>query len=228
MPAPISVIIPTLNAAPALGPTLAVLVEGLEAGLIRELILSDGGSHDAIAGVAEAAGAKLLCGAASRGGQLRRGAEAAKGDWLLFLHADTGLSPGWASDVTRHLQAGPELAACFSLRFRASGLAPRIVAGWANLRTRMFSLPYGDQGLLVSRRLYDSVGGFRDMPLMEDVAIARALRGRIRLLSATGSTDASRYQADGWFRRGAFNLSTLIRYFQGIEPAELAARYNRR
>ena len=91
MPAQISVVVPTLNAEPALGACFGALMEGLEHGLIRELIVSDGGSDDATGAVAQAWGAEVLHGPASRGGQLQRGVGAARGDWLLILHADTVL-----------------------------------------------------------------------------------------------------------------------------------------
>jgi hypothetical protein len=227
MRAPVSVIIPTLNAAPGLPATLACLAEGLDAGLIRELILSDGGSTDDIAALAGHAGARLVTGPAGRGGQLARGARAAQGDWLLFVHADTHLGPGWAAAVLAHLRNHPGAAGYFRLTFRADGLAPRLVAGWANLRARRLHLPYGDQGLLIPRPLYDAAGGYPDIPLMEDVALARALGARMRPLDASAATSAARYQAQGWWRRGLRNHVTLLRYLMGTDPATLARSYAR-
>ena len=227
MRAPVSIIVPTLDAADDLPATLASLAEGLQAGLIRELILSDGGSADAIGAVADAAGAVLIAGPKGRGGQLRRGAQAAQGDWLLFLHADTRLGPGWAGAVLAHLRDNADRAAYFRLRFRASGPAPRVVAGWANLRARLFGLPYGDQGLLIARDLYLAAGGHPDIPLMEDVALARALSGRLAALDATAHTSAARYQRQGWLRRGGRNLLILVRYLLGADPARLARAYAR-
>ncbi|MEP5182409.1 glycosyltransferase, partial [Tateyamaria sp.] len=104
MRAPISVVIPTLNAEASLTGCLTALMEGLEAGLIRELIISDGGSTDMTLTLAEAWGAEIVSGPASRGGQLRRGCAKAQSDWLLVLHADTRLAPGWTGPVTAHLQ----------------------------------------------------------------------------------------------------------------------------
>ncbi len=223
MRAKLSVIIPTLNAASGLERSLPALAEGLQAGLIRELVLSDGGSTDATLQIAEAAGAEILQGPASRGGQLRRGAGAAGGDWLLFLHADSVLPQGWADTVLGHLPSGHP--AVFKLAFDATGVMPALVAGWANLRTRAFGLPYGDQGLLISRKGYDAAGGFADIPLMEDVAMARALGKRPRLLPLALTTSAERYERDGWLRRGTRNLSLLVRYLCGADPAKLARRY---
>jgi len=104
---------------------------------------------------------------------------------------------------------------------------PRLVAGWANVRTRVLGVPYGDQGLLISKDLYDAVGGYRDHPLMEDVAMARALKGRVKLLEEAVSTDARRYLAGGWLRRGARNLWTLLRYLMGADPSRLARGYHK-
>ncbi len=86
-------------------------------------------------------------------------------------------------------------------------------------------MPYGDQGLLLSRADYDAIGGYRDMPLMEDVALARRLRGQLHMLPLSVTTSAARYQRDGWLRRGGRNLSLLLRYLGGADPARLARRY---
>ena len=225
MPAPISVIIPTLNAEAVLPRCLESLMEGLEAGLIRELVISDGGSTDATGALAQAWGAEVVQGRASRGGQLRRGCAAAKGDWLLVLHADSRLSPGWAEVAVRALGAADQ-AHWFQLRFDQGGLPARIVAGWANLRSRM-GLPYGDQGLLICKTLYDGHGGYRDIPLMEDVALARALKGQLAGMEAQVTTSADKYRRQGWLRRGGRNLWTLLRYLAGADPERLAAAYRK-
>ncbi|OAN72339.1 glycosyl transferase [Sulfitobacter sp. EhC04] len=225
MRAPITVIIPTLNAAEVLPDCLVALMEGLEAGMIRELIVSDGGSQDATAALADAWGAKVLQGAPSRGGQLRRGCAQAGGDWFLILHADTRLQPGWTDCMHHHMRNSSHAGWCRH-KFDKGGLAARLVSGWANLRSR-FGLPYGDQGLLISKALYERVGGFPDIPLMEDVAMARALRGQLSALDAFAVTSADKYQRQGWLRRGARNLWTLVRYCAGSDPEQLAQRYQR-
>lgn len=225
MPAPLSVIIPTLNSAQSIGPTMRALWEGVETGLIAEVILVDGGSTDEIAEIAEALGADFVTSVKGRGTQLAAGAEAAKGAWLLFLHADTELSDGWASVVLAHLNSSKK-AGYGRLAFNANGFAPAAVAGWANLRSRVFGLPYGDQGLLISQELYRRSGGFQDIPLMEDVAIARALKGNLTALGFIARTNADRYERDGWIKRGWRNLTTLALYFLGNSPEKLVARYN--
>ncbi|WP_417270206.1 TIGR04283 family arsenosugar biosynthesis glycosyltransferase [Celeribacter sp.] len=227
MRAPISIVIPTLNAAPQLAETLARVIKGVDAGVVRELIVSDGGSTDDIARLADTVGAEWVEGPAGRGGQLARGAEAAQGAWLLFLHADTWLPEGWSDVALAHL-AHPDRALVFSLSFRGGGAMARLTGGWANLRTRLFGLPYGDQALLISRALYDEIGGFADIPLMEDVDIARRLgRGRITLSGRAVQTDPSRYQERGWLSQGGRNLWRLLRYFAGADPRQLARSYRR-
>lgn len=227
MPAPLSVVIPTLNAAADLAELLPQLMEGVAAGLVRDVIVSDGGSKDDIAKLAEAVGAEFVTGPAGRGGQLRRGVSASRADWILVLHADSRLPEGWSALVREAMEV-PDRAFAFGLQFRATGLAPRLVAGWANLRSRFFALPYGDQGLLIPRALYEAAGGYPDIPLMEDVALVRALERPVQLLPAVISTSVDRYRADGWFRRGAGNLWLLLRYLAGADPARLAKAYSQR
>jgi len=225
MQAPLSIIIPTLNAAPALPATAAALMEGVEAGLVRHLVLSDGGSTDWTARIAQELGALWEPGPKGRGGQLARGAARTGAPWLLFLHADTHLGPGWARAVLTHMNTDPDKAAYFRLAFRSDARPARVVAGWANWRARALGLPYGDQGLLVPRALYDSAGGYPDQPLMEDVEMATALKGRLVALPVAARTSAARYEAEGWFTRGGHNLATLCRYRLGASPARLARRY---
>lgn len=225
MPAQISVIIPTLDAEPALKSCFSALLEGVDQGLIRELIVSDGGSSDASGAVAQAWGAEVIHGPPSRGGQLRRGVAEAKGEWFLILHADTVLQKGWTEAVQAHLSM-PERAGWFRLAFDAKGSAAALVAGWANLRSRA-GLPYGDQGLLVHRDLYHAVGGYPDQPLMEDVDMARRLRGRLCALDAVAMTSAAKYRREGWLRRGGRNLWTLARYIAGTPAERLVRSYNR-
>lgn len=225
MGAPISIVIPTLNAEKGLMKSLPALMEGLPRGLIREVIISDGGSDDQTQRLADQSGAVFITGEASRGGQLRRGAEIAKGDWFLFLHADTELSQGWSEVIERHLASNQP--GYGKLQFAGGGLAGKVVACWANLRSRLFGLPYGDQTLLIPRSLYQKIGGFQDIPLMEDVAMARSLKGRLAALEYTARTSPERYKRNGWLRRGGRNIVILTRYLLGASPERLAEAYRR-
>lgn len=227
MRAAVSVVIPTWNAAEGLSRSLPSLMEGLQAGVIRELIVSDAGSEDQTSQIAEEVGANVVTGPASRGGQLRRGAAAAGGEWLLFLHADTELPVSWSDAVAEHLETHSASAAYFKLSFVERGFGARWTAGWANLRSRLFGLPYGDQALLISRRLYDQIGGYPDQPLMEDVAIARALKGQLRAMPLSVRTSGAKYVQSGWLHRGRRNLWLLLRYLCGADPHVLAQHYQR-
>jgi rSAM/selenodomain-associated transferase 2 len=226
MPAPLSIIIPTLNAAGDLPDCLQALMPGLELGLIREVIVSDGGSEDATPRIAGDTGATFLTDAKGRGAQLAAGADAARGGWLLFLHADTMLSPDWAERAAHHMERRAETAAAFTLKYRSDDRAARWLEARANRRARILGLPYGDQGLLISRKLYDAVGGFADVPLMEDVMIARALgKKRLVLLSAEARTSAEKYERDGWRKRAWSNAWLLTRFLMGASPETLAKVY---
>lgn len=226
MQAKLSIIIPSLNAGAGLPATLDSLLPGVASGVIREVILSDGGSTDATCQIADDAGCEIVTGPPGRGAQLVRGAESARGEWLLFLHADTHLPQDWVGAVIHHMSERDD-AAVFELSFRARGVMPALVAAWANWRTRAFGLPYGDQCLLISRLLYDALGGFEPLPLMEDVAMARKLKGHLTVLPEVVSTSAIRYQKNGWLRQGARNLWMLLRYFAGADPTILGKAYHK-
>ena len=226
MPAPLSIIIPTLNAAADLPLCLESLLPGLEAGLIREVIVADAGSSDATRAIAGASGATVIDCAAGRGRQLRAGADAARGEWLLFLHADTALSRDWAERAAVHMGTRPGMAAAFTLKYRSDAGAARWLEARANRRARWFGLPYGDQGLLITRALYNEIGGYADIPLMEDVRIVRAIgKARLVILAAEARTSAAKYERDGWRRRAWKNAWLVARYLMGAPPEALAKVY---
>jgi len=229
-PAPLSVIIPALNAGEGLPATLAALAPGALGGLVREVIVVDGGSTDGTRAIAEAAGARIVETRPGRGRQLLEGAMAARGDFLLFLHADTALEAGWIAEAEDFIADGRERAAVFTLAFDARGLAPKIIAAGAMIRTRLFASPYGDQGLLMPRSLYEKAGGYRDLPLMEDVDLVDRLRqraggGAIKILKSRAVTSASRYQRDGYARRVFKNACCLLMHRLGVAPEKIAAFY---
>jgi rSAM/selenodomain-associated transferase 2 len=221
----ISVVIPTLDVAGDL-PSMLDALGG--ARLIGEVIVADGGSADDTVVFACAAGARTLVAPRGRGTQLAAGAAAASGDWLLFLHADCRLAPGWQQAIEAFVAAPGAIGRAGYFAFALDDRSPaarrveRIVA-W---RCRVLALPYGDQGLLIARSLYDAVGGFRAMPLMEDVDLARRLgRHRLALLGAPLYASARRYRRDGYIRRMLRNLLCLTLYFLRVPPRRIARLY---
>lgn len=228
----LSVVIPTLDTADRLGACLAALAEARTAGLPVEVVIAAAGDTTASRALAAQADAGVIESPRGRGSQLRAGAEAATGDWLLFLHADTLLQPGWAEEAAAFVtsEAAGERAACF--RFALDDPAPqaRRIERLANWRSRRLALPYGDQGLLIARDLYDRLGGMRPLPLMEDVDFVRRLvrrrgRGGLTMLESRAVTSAVRYRRGGWLLRPLRNLSILALYFAGAPPRVLARLY---
>jgi rSAM/selenodomain-associated transferase 2 len=216
----LTVVIPTLNAAATLGRCLAALGEA------DEIVVVDGGSADDTAASAQRSGARLVRSAKGRGVQLAAGAAAANGDWLLFVHADTVLAADWREAAERHMVRGESVAACFRFRLDAGEWQARLVETGVALRVRLLALPYGDQGLLISRRLYDEVGGYRPLPLMEDVDLVRRIgRGRLERLDVAARTSAARWRRDGWIRRSARNLFCLACYRSGMSAERIARLY---
>ena len=221
----ISVVIPTLNAAATLPDTLAALCSSA---MLGEVIVADGGSSDETAARAVAAGARVVVGPRGRGGQLAAGAAATSGNWLLFLHADCRLEPGWERAVDAFLRApaAEARAGYFDLALDDPAPAARRLERLVTWRSRFLALPYGDQGLLIARRLYDAVGGFAPLPLMEDVDLVRRLgRRRLVRIGARCVASARRYRRDGFVRRPLRNLLCLLLYFIGVPPARIVRLY---
>lgn len=217
----LSVIIPTLNAETHLPDILAQVQDVAE-----DVVVSDGGSIDKTLAQSVSQNVRIAIGCSGRGWQLARGAEWARGDWLLFLHADTALSEGWEKSVRDHMQNFPQKAGYFRFALSAKGIRPRLLTFGVRVRSRLLALPYGDQGLLISRPLYEEVGGFPDWDLFEDVAIIKALgRGRLRRLSASAITSAERYEQQGYIRRSLRNLGLITRFSFGADPQKLKERY---
>jgi len=227
----ISVVIPTFNAAPTLVHTLAALVPAVVDGVVQEAIIADGGSTDDTRAIADAAGTHIFKAPRGRGTQLDAGAAIAKGDWLLFLHADTVLEQGWAEEAAsfiERVESGRRRKAAAYFRFSLDddGFMPRLVEGLVGLRCALFALPYGDQGLLISRAHYARLGGFRPLPLMEDLDLVRRLKRRGLVgLQSRAVTSAQRYRSEGYFSRGFRNLGLTLLYYLRVPPRVLARLY---
>jgi rSAM/selenodomain-associated transferase 2 len=221
----ISVVIPALDAEATLPDTLSALVPASVDGLVREVIVVDAGSNDRTRDVADWAGADVVAAGPGRGGQLAAGAARARQPWLLFLYADTVLDHGWEREASHFMEKvdkdpSRQAAAAFRLAIDDEGLAPRLIEALAWLRSSGLRLPYGDQGLLIPRRLYEAIGGHRALPAMEDLDIALRLgRRRIKLLRARAVSSARGYREEGYLRRVLNNQVNLIRYSFGAGSA---------
>jgi rSAM/selenodomain-associated transferase 2 len=225
-PVTLSIIIPSLNAAPSLGAVLDSLAEAPNA----EIVISDGGSADDTVRIASWRGARVLIGLPGRGRQLRAGGSASSGDWLLFLHADTTLEAGWYLEIMQQLilPGCPQKAATFRFRLDDDSWQAWLLERLVALRVTLFGLPYGDQGLVIHRSLYEEIGGFDELPLMEDVAIIERIgKSRLIVLRSAATTSASRWKTDGWWRRSARNLRYLFLYKCGVSPKSIAEAYGR-
>lgn len=209
----VSVVIPALNAA---GRLAACLAAAAGAG---EIIVVDGGSADATREIAQAHGARVLTASCGRGGQLRAGVAAARLPFLLLLHADTILPVDWARPPA------PDKAGYYRLRFDSPRWAARVLEAGVALRCRLFRLPYGDQGLLIPADLLARVGGVPELPLMEDVELARRLRGRLVPLGPAVVTSAARYERDGFLRRPLRNLFCLALFLIGVPARRIVRLY---
>ncbi len=222
----VSVIVPTLNAEDDILQCFASISPAHFEGLLAEVIVSDGGSDDDTCLIAESAGATIINSPKGRGTQMAKAAQISKGEWLLFLHADSVFDEDFTGALKTHIN-NSDKAGYFLHSFDQSGFRAKTVSGWANFRSKYFALPYGDQGLLISKQLYDEINGHPGIPIMEDVAIARKLRGKLQVLDATITTSAEKYVKRGWFRQSLMNFMFLTRYLAGADPNRIAAKYNR-
>lgn len=218
-----SAVIPVVDGAEELPRTLAVLAGS---GAVNEIVVVDGGSRDASVEIARAAGARVIAAPRGRGTQLAAGATAARHDWLFFLHADCRPLPGWEDAVSAFVGEWPDKAGYFVLALDDVAPAARRIEGVIAWRCRALALPYGDQGLVIHRSLYDAVGGFAAIPLMEDIDIVRRLgRERLRPIGATMLASARRYRSGGYVRRPLRNLVCVSLYFAGVKLQRIAKLY---
>jgi rSAM/selenodomain-associated transferase 2 len=219
----IGVVIPTLDEADTLPP----LLDDLRRVLIPlDVVVVDGGSTDGTPAVARAAGARLVTAPRGRARQLNAGADAVRGEWLLFLHADCRLPPPARRALLAAAVDDPApQAAVFRFAIDLPAPAKGFIERGQRLREALWRLPYGDQGLLVRRELFQSVGGFPDIPIMEDVEMIRRLgrrRVEVHTLPAALLTSGRRYREHGVARTLLENSVMISLYLAGVSPGRLA------
>lgn len=221
----LTIVIPTLNCRTELARTLDALD-------LRppewEIVVADGGSQDGTRELAERLAIRVIGAPRGRGSQLAAGADAARGSWLLFWHADTHPQPGWAG-ILQAFMDDPKnrfRAAYARLILNDPSAQARRVEALANLRAEMLGLPYGDQGLLISAEYYEYLGGYRPIELMEDVDLVRRIgTKRLTLLPTAAVTSAIRYRRDGWWLRPIKNLFCLTLFLIGVPVPIVAGFY---
>jgi rSAM/selenodomain-associated transferase 2 len=226
----ISIVIPTFNADLSLSATLKSLENSRNSGRVQNIIISDGGSVDDTEMIAKNNDCFFIRGAKGRGKQLRKAAKISSAlvpltPWLLFLHADTVLQEGWEEEAARFMALYPDKAGYFTFKMDDASRKARLLEKLVSLRNRLFALPYGDQGLLIPRDVYDYYEGFDGVPLMEDVLLIRRLgRKTLKRLYSHAITSSVRYQ-QGYGRRIIRNFFCLTLFFCGVSPARIAKIY---
>jgi rSAM/selenodomain-associated transferase 2 len=223
----VSVIIPVLDDVQCLARTLEALGEDARV----EIIVVNGGARTPPFIELERATPHVRWAAspAGRGRQMNVGAKMARGDWLLFLHADTRLAAGWIEELEHVRQLPHVVGGSFRFTLDSARRRARVLERGVYARVRWLNLPYGDQGLFVRRDVFVSLGGYRELPLMEDVDFVRRLRktGRLHHSRLPAVTSARRWERDGWIRRSAENVILVLLFLAGASPDRLAARYKR-
>ena len=222
----ISVIIPTLNEAS----TLAVVLHAIRGTAGVETIVVDGGSRDETVAIARGAADLTLSvppSLAGRARQMNAGAEAASGEAMVFLHADSLLPPGGLAAVREALRDPGVVGGAFRLAIQSPRPVLRLIAGVANLRSRITRIPYGDQGLFVRRTVFERLGGFPDIPLMEDVELCRRLKreGRLAFLPEAILTSDRRWEREGVLYATLRNWTLVSLYLLGVSPTRLVRWY---
>jgi rSAM/selenodomain-associated transferase 2 len=219
----LSVVVPVLEEESAIGAALVAARQPL----VAELIVVDGGSRDGTVRVAQSLADRVLQAPRGRARQMNAGAAVARGDVLLFLHADTRLPRGYPGAVARALADRAAVGGRFDLRLDAEGLTYRLTEHLINLRSRLSGVATGDQAIFVRHDAFDHVGGYPPLPLMEDIALCRTLKrtGRLVALRETVVTSARRWQRHGLARTILLMWSLRVAYYAGVSPERLARLY---
>lgn len=218
----ISVIIPALNEEEVIEKTLRYLMNAPEI----EVIVSDGGSMDQTVEIASRH-ARIVASKSGRGNQMDAGAAEASGDILLFLHADTVLPENWKDEILLAMSDKRVVGGAFSLCIDSDRYSHKIIAAAANIRSRLTSMPYGDQGIFARRSVFESIGGFRDIPIMEDVDLMQRLKraGKVVLLKDKVMTSARRWEKEGVVYTTLRNWLLITLYYMGVYPERLYRFY---
>ena len=222
-----SVIIPVLDDTSA----LTTALDTVRRSAAVEVLVVNGGQHDGAFAALERCHPDVLWvrSPPGRGRQMNVGASRARGAWLVFLHADTQLPAGWLDELESAWRDPVIVGGSFRLRLDSGSRWARAIEHGVAARVRWFNLPYGDQAIFVRHDVFESLGGYRELDLMEDVEFVRRLRkaGRLYHSALSVVTSARRWERDGWIRRSAENFALLVLYSLGVSPRYLAWQYQR-
>lgn len=221
----LSIIVPVFNEASRLPSLLAQLLQLQQDGC--EVLLVDGGSSDDSAGLAERAGLRLIRSPPGRALQMNAGAAQATGEVLLFLHADTRLPEGAPALVTQALSGKAHRWGRFDVRISGHHAMLRVIGAMMNLRSRWSGIATGDQAMFVSRAVFESVGGFAQLPLMEDIELSKRLRrvSRPACIRPCVITSGRRWETHGVWRTMLLMWRLRWQYWRGVPAAQLAKAY---
>ncbi|MDJ0648342.1 MAG: TIGR04283 family arsenosugar biosynthesis glycosyltransferase [Xenococcaceae cyanobacterium MO_188.B19] len=220
----ISIIIPVLNEEAIIQETITRLQGNTDV----EIIVVDGGSKDKTVEIAKQWKITLVTSQkVGRGNQMNCGAAIAKGDILLFLHADTQLPPNYAQLIKETLSQPQVIAGAFELTIDSPQTSLRFIETMVNWRSRFLSLPYGDQALFLKQKTFSKIGGFPNIPIMEDFEFVKKLKnqGKIALLPAKVITSSRRWQKLGVFKTTLINQLIILGYYLGVSPIKLRHFY---
>ncbi|MEJ1934253.1 TIGR04283 family arsenosugar biosynthesis glycosyltransferase, partial [Nostoc sp. NIES-2111] len=192
------------------------------------VIVVDGGSQDDTVAIAGSLGVKVISSSPGRAVQMNTGAALASGDILLFLHADTLLPVGFDEMIRAALQQPGVIAGAFALRINADLASLRLVEKGVYWRSRLLQMPYGDQAIFMTKAVFQQVGGFPELPIMEDFELIRRLKrlGKITILRVPVITSARRWLQKGVFKTTLINQIVIIAYLLKIKPARLRTWYS--
>ena len=222
-----SIIIPVLHEGRGINDLIGHLRE-LETAEESELIVVDGGvTGDTINAITDGAALRLSC-APGRSRQMNTGAAAASGDILLFLHADTRLPADALTRINAAMERPTYIGGAFNLGIRSSRWIYRIIEAAASARSRLTRIPYGDQAIFIRKEAFQRLGGYPEIPIMEDVAIMRRIKksgGRIHIISRCVATSPRRWEQEGILYTTLRNWFLLAAYYLGVSPTKLAGHY---
>jgi rSAM/selenodomain-associated transferase 2 len=223
--AKISIIIPAINEAGNIKEAIATTQDSINI----EVIVVDGGSSDDTVAIAQSLNVKVISSSPGRAVQMNAGAVAASGEILLFLHADTRLPTGFDEMIRTALQQPGTVAGAFKLRIDASLLSLRWVEWGVNVRSHFYQMPYGDQAIFLTKKVFQQIGGFPELPIMEDFELMRRLKriGHVVIIPTPVVTSARRWLQKGVLKTTLLNQIVIIAYLLGVSPERICSWYRR-